>query len=436
MQAIFTLEQINIKRTSRRKVEEEDLMMVEQLECLWTLIYNFIHLFPVLRKAYLMAALCSNTSPPPPPSLSWKRLAESPILVSKKARDGSRGLRKEESETGSFQSVSVEVVAEKAERFGGEKLKGGECLFGAVAPGVKKLRKRPTKIVIPASGGDGSLGIGEAFFRKDEDVGREMEFEGSGYCLASRRGTRHMMEDGYGVMTNIHGDSKQAFFGVFDGHGGRAAVDFVSQKLGNNIITAVEEVKERDEEGRLESAIKAGYLITDREFLSKGVSSGACAATVLLKNGELHVSNVGDCRVVMSRKGIADALTTDHRPGREDERIRIENLGGYVNCHNGVWRVQDSLAISRAIGDVNLKEWIISEPETRRLSLTQDCEFLIMASDGLWDKVSNQEAVDIVMKKKNSMQSCKDLVEISCNRGNRDDITVMVVDLQTFCTIG
>lgn len=58
----------------------------------------------------------------------------------------------------------------------------------------------------------------------------------------------------------------------------------------------------------------------------QGVSSGACAATVLLKNGELHVSNVGDCRVVMSRKGIADALTTDHRPGREDERIRIESL--------------------------------------------------------------------------------------------------------------
>lgn len=58
-----------------------------------------------------------------------------------------------------------------------------------------------------------------------------------------------------------------------------------------------------------------------------------------------------------------------------------------MNFHNGVWRVQDSLAISRAIGDAYLKEWIISEPETRRLPVTQDCEFLIMASDGLWDKV-------------------------------------------------
>ena len=54
---------------------------------------------------------------------------------------------------------------------------------------------------------------------------------------------------------------------------------------------------------------------------------------------------------------------------------------------NGAWRVQGSLAVSRAIGDLHLKEWIISEPETKRLSLTSDCEFLIMASDGLWDKV-------------------------------------------------
>ncbi|XP_020588016.1 probable protein phosphatase 2C 77 [Phalaenopsis equestris] len=412
--------------------------MVEQLECIWAFIYMVLHLFPVLRKAAYPMAICSNTSASSPPCLSWKRLAESPALASKKARDGSRGLRKEEIESGGLQSVLTELVVEKVERFCEEKPKAGECLSDTVASGVKKLRKRPAKIVIPSNnecGGNGSLGIGEAFFRKDEDVGRDIEVEGSGYCLASRRGTRHMMEDGYGVMTNIHGDSKQAFFGVFDGHGGRAAVDFLSEKLGNNIITAVEEVEEENED-RLKLAIKAGYLLTDNEFINKGVSSGACAATVLLKNGELHVSNVGDCRVVMSRKGIADALTTDHRPGREDERARIENLGGYVSFHNGVWRVQDSLAISRAIGDVNLKEWIISEPETRRLQLTQDCEFLIMASDGLWDKVSNQEAVDVVMKKGNSMQTCKELVEISCNRGNRDDITVMVVDLQTFCTVG
>jgi protein phosphatase 1L len=60
-------------------------------------------------------------------------------------------------------------------------------------------------------------------------------------------------------------------------------------------------------------------------FYLQGVSSGACAASVLLKDGELHVANVGDCRVVLSRKGVARALTNDHRLSREDERLRIVN---------------------------------------------------------------------------------------------------------------
>ena len=57
----------------------------------------------------------------------------------------------------------------------------------------------------------------------------------------------------------------------------------------------------------------------------QGVSSGACAASVLLKDGELHAANVGDYMVVLSRNGVAEPLTNDHRLGREDERSRIEN---------------------------------------------------------------------------------------------------------------
>jgi protein phosphatase 1L len=61
--------------------------------------------------------------------------------------------------------------------------------------------------------------------------------------------------------------------------------------------------------------------------------------------------------------------------------------GGFLHCRNGIWRVHGSIAVSRAIGDLHLKEWIISEPEIKRVPLTSDCQFLIMASDGLWDKV-------------------------------------------------
>ena len=53
----------------------------------------------------------------------------------------------------------------------------------------------------------------------------------------------------------------------------------------------------------------------------------------------------------------------------------------------GTWRLQGCLAVSRGIGDSHLKQWVIPEPETKILKIEPECEFLILASDGLWDKV-------------------------------------------------
>uniref|UniRef100_A0A803QYL7 PPM-type phosphatase domain-containing protein n=2 Tax=Cannabis sativa TaxID=3483 RepID=A0A803QYL7_CANSA len=140
----------------------------------------------------------------------------------------------------------------------------------------------------------------------------------------------------------------------------------------------------------------------------------------------------------MSRGGVAEALTTDHRPSRKDEKDRIENLGGYVDCCNGVWRIQGSLAVSRGIGDRHLKEWVIAEPETKVLEIKPECEFLILGSDGLWDKITNQEAVDIVrplcigVDKPEPLSACKKLVELSVKKGSIDDISVVVIPLGQF----
>ncbi|KAF8025452.1 hypothetical protein BT93_F2324 [Corymbia citriodora subsp. variegata] len=293
---------------------------------------------------------------------------------------------------------------------------------------ANKARKRPARLILPEN--FQVLELGCERLKKREN--KEFEVEGRDYCLTSKKGRRDVMEDSYGVTVDVAGDPKQAFFAVIDGHGGRAAADYVAANLGNNILREVKILgKER---GSLEEAIHKGYSVTDKEFLSQGVASGACAASVLLKDGHLHVANVGDCRVVLCRKGVADALTRDHQVSREDERLRIENSGGFVHSRNGVWRVHGSLAISRAIGDLHLKEYIISEPEIKTCRITPDCEFLIMASDGLWDKVSDQEAVDLVSKQRNLQESCKKLVELACSKGSMDDITVMLVNLQNFCS--
>lgn len=114
----------------------------------------------------------------------------------------------------------------------------------------------------------------------------------------------------------------QAFFGVFDGHGGAKAAEFAARNMKRNILDEV--LRRGDNE--IEEAVKHGYLNTDSNFLEEDLRGGSCCLTALIRNGNLVVSNAGDCRAVLSKGGIAKALTSDHRPSREDEKTRIEKL--------------------------------------------------------------------------------------------------------------
>ncbi|XP_042513589.1 probable protein phosphatase 2C 25 isoform X1 [Macadamia integrifolia] len=290
-------------------------------------------------------------------------------------------------------------------------------------------RKRPAKIDIPIS----DAGFTAAMPVPVEEQ-REVKFESDGVSVYCKKGRREAMEDRYSAVFDLQGDPKQAFFGVFDGHGGAKAAEFAAKNMDKNIMG---ELMKRGR-NEFEDAVKNGYLTTDSEFLKEDLRGGTCCVTALITEGDLVVSNAGDCRAVMSRGGIAEALTSDHRPSRADEKERIEALGGYVDCYHGVWRLQGSLAVSRGIGDRSLKQWVIAEPETKVLNIKPECEFLILASDGLWDKVGNQEAIDIVhplyigTDKPELMSACRKLAELSLMRGSADDISVMVIQLGRF----
>ncbi|KAJ0038460.1 hypothetical protein Pint_22863 [Pistacia integerrima] len=222
-----------------------------------------------------------------------------------------------------------------------------------------------------------------------------VSFNGHGVAVFSRKGKKKFMEDSHNIISCLQGNSNKSFFGVYDGHGGKKAAEFVAENLHKNIFEMMKDCtgeKEKDE------AVKAGYLKTDDEFLKQGLVSGACCVTALIEGQEVVVSNLGDCRAVLSRGGVAEALTTDHRAEREDERKRIENKGGYVELHRGAWRVHGILSVSRSIGDAHLKDWVLAEPDTKILHLNSDTEFLVLASDGLWDEVGTQESVDTVKR--------------------------------------
>ncbi|CAH8385469.1 unnamed protein product [Eruca vesicaria subsp. sativa] len=306
-----------------------------------------------------------------------------------------------------------------------------------ISPGGVLKRKRPTRLDIPVAPVGVAVPISVNAETSRGESG-EVEREGDEFSVYCKRGKREAMEDRFSAITNLEKDPKQAIFGVYDGHGGSRAAEFAAKNLCNKILGEL--VSERNE-SNIEEAVKRGYLATDSEFLKeKDVKGGSCCVTALIRDGNLVVSNAGDCRAVLSVGGFAEALTSDHRPSREDERNRIERSGGYVDTFKNVCRIQGSLAVSRGIGDAHLKQWVISEPETKILRINPQHEFLILASDGLWDKVGNQEAVDIARpfcmgtddQKQKPLLACKKLVDLSVSRGSLDDISVMLIPLCRF----
>jgi protein phosphatase 1G len=137
-------------------------------------------------------------------------------------------------------------------------------------------------------------------------------------------------------------------------------------------------------------------------------AQAGCTALVAVVSGtDVWVANAGDSRAVLcTAAGAAVALSSDHKPGEPGEAARIRAAGGFVAAVGGVARVNGSLALSRAIGDLAFKDpahsppaqVITAEPDVRHFSLSEGDAFLLLACDGVWDVLGNQEAVDVARR--------------------------------------
>nr|GFA90977.1 probable protein phosphatase 2C 76 [Tanacetum cinerariifolium] len=121
-------------------------------------------------------------------------------------------------------------------------------------------------------------------------------------------------------------------------------------------------------------------------------------------------------------------LSEDHKPNRSDERERIENAGGVV-MWAGTWRVGGVLAMSRAFGNRNLKPFVVADPDIQEQELGEEFELLVLASDGLWDVVPNDDAVSIAESEEEPEAAAKKLIETAFSNGSSDNITCIVVNL-------
>ena len=165
-----------------------------------------------------------------------------------------------------------------------------------------------------------------------------------------------------------------------------------------------EEQRQREYQTGIASALYSAITMTDAVYLSlshENDATGSTACVAVVGDDVLVVGNVGDSRAVLSRRSGAGApgalpLSHDHKCRRPDELARIQRAGGVVFDWNGS-RVMGILAMSRAIGDRFLRPFVVPEPELVVLERERGRdEFIVVASDGLWDVMGNAAACAIV----------------------------------------
>ncbi|XP_071705665.1 protein phosphatase 2C 37-like [Rutidosis leptorrhynchoides] len=292
--------------------------------------------------------------------------------------------------------------------------------------------------------------------------------EDSRFGLTVVCGRRRDLEDAVAVKPSFCNDLH--FYGVYDGHG----CSHVAMKCKDGMHEIVKEEIEKNNVRSIEwnETMVTSFSRMDKDVTewSNGASSSDCrcelqtpqcdavgstAVVSVVTPDKIIVANCGDSRAVLCRNGVAIPLSTDHKPDRPDELERIEKAGGRVIYWDGA-RVLGVLAMSRAIGDNYLKPYVIPEPEVMVMERTAEDECIILASDGLWDVVSNDVACSVarmclssqevpspprspgselnVSRGESSDKACSDasilLTKLALARRSMDNVSVVVIDLR------
>lgn len=213
------------------------------------------------------------------------------------------------------------------------------------------------------------------------------------------QGWRINMEDAHTHILSLPDDPGTSFFGVYDGHGGAK----VAQYAGNHLHKFI--LKRSEFKTDIVNAMKQGFLDLDSEMLVdvdlKNELCGSTAITILIKENRLYCANAGDSRAIASVGGKVEVLSLDHKPNHDTEYQRITAAGGWVEFN----RVNGKLALSRALGDFSYKQNSKKSPEDQIVTaypdvevrdITEDWEFLILACDGIWDVMTNEDVVGFV----------------------------------------
>ncbi|XP_010266045.1 PREDICTED: probable protein phosphatase 2C 60 [Nelumbo nucifera] len=290
-----------------------------------------------------------------------------------------------------------------------------------------------------------------------------------------------------GPLSSLESGPYGTFVGVYDGHGGPETSRYINDHLFHHLkrFTSEQQSMSVDVIRKAFQATEEGFLsvVTKQWPMKPQIAAvGSCCLVGVICGGTLYVANLGDSRVVLGRlvkatgEVLSVQLSAEHNAGIESVRQELHSLhpddSRIVVLKHNVWRVKGLIQVSRSIGDVYLKKAefnreplyskfrlrepfrrpiLSSEPSISVHQLQPHDQFLIFASDGLWEHLSNQEAVNIVQnhprsgsarrlvkaalqeaaKKREMRYSDLKKIDRGVRRHFHDDITVIVVFLDS-----
>lgn len=189
----------------------------------------------------------------------------------------------------------------------------------------------------------------------------------------------------------------------------------------------------------LPQAVKRAFHSVNEVFLKTAekmkLHDGSTGLVAIIRDNKILVANVGDCRALVVSNGRPIQMSTDHKPTNIEEQKRISSLGGtVVNCM-GVARVNRVLAVSRAFGNRTLRTVIRPDAELTQRDLVEGDDFLVLASDGLWDVLKNKDVSDVCYSpylQRKPQVIAEELVQMALARGSMDNVTCVVVNLADY----
>ena len=232
-------------------------------------------------------------------------------------------------------------------------------------------------------------------------------------------GRRPTMEDSMCIVGDVIGDNT-AFYGMFDGHGGKVVSHTAARQMYRVIADNYEGVD------KLPSTIEKAIDIVNSPLVDEYYDQGSTMAIAIVVDDIIFTANLGDTRIVLTNQsGAVKRVTYDHRATDPVECSYVEERGGMV--YNG--RVNGSLMLTRCLGDGSLSPYLSQKPFMTKTP-RKDGIIMIIACDGVWDVLTDNEAALIARKNiQFPIDAAQAIVDEAYKKGSTDNISCIVVNL-------